>query len=297
MPDSAENYDRLEARFTAWAGARADIRLALVVGSRARSDRPADEWADLDVVMFTTAPDAYLSADWLAELGEVWAAYREQIRVGVVEWLTVLAGGLDLDVVVFPVEGASTVQAAQAARLDDVLARGFRPLIDRDGVLSQLPSDGPVSESPPDAATFHNTVQCFWRYAARTAKKLRRGELWVAKDLCDRLLKGVLLTMAGWHVRAADGSADTWYEGHFLEDWADPRLLAGLPGAFARYDAEDVWRALWATMNLFRWLATETAARLGYVYPIATDENITRWIEALYQERDENGRGDDAANR
>jgi len=41
-------YDELVGRFVRWAETRADIRAAVVVGSRARVCQPVDEWADLN---------------------------------------------------------------------------------------------------------------------------------------------------------------------------------------------------------------------------------------------------------
>jgi aminoglycoside 6-adenylyltransferase len=61
---------QLEERFVAWANTRPDIRAAIVIGSRARMERPADEWSDLDIIIFTTSPRYYLSSvDWLENIG------------------------------------------------------------------------------------------------------------------------------------------------------------------------------------------------------------------------------------
>ena len=46
--------EQLEDRFVTWAKGRPDIRAAIVIGSRARRERPADAWSDLDIVFFTT---------------------------------------------------------------------------------------------------------------------------------------------------------------------------------------------------------------------------------------------------
>jgi hypothetical protein len=54
---------------------------------------------------------------------------------------------------------------------------------------------------------------------------------------------------------------------------------------FAHYDAEDVWRALLATMGLFRWRAVETAERLGYPYLKLGDERATEFVKAIYSTR------------
>lgn len=83
-------------------------------------------------------------------------------------------------------------------------------------------------------------------------------------------MKRLLLRVLEWHAQATR-AADTWHEGRFLEEWADERVIAGLRAAYAHYDAEDVARALAATMDLFAWLARETAERLGLAYNAAAE--------------------------
>jgi aminoglycoside 6-adenylyltransferase len=201
----------------------------------------------------------------------------------VVEWLIVYAGGLDFDLAVFPVSAPLTPAQVVEAHLEEVLARGWRVLLDRDGGMTGLDFPAPQAQ-PPDAEAFQQAVHGFWRYVERAAKKLRRGELWMAKGLVDGTLKTALLVMLEWHA-GAGGAADAWYDGHHLEAWADPRALAALPETFARYETGDLWRALRATMTLYGWLGRETAARLGLVYPAETEAHIRAWVETLEEER------------
>ena len=56
---------------------------------------------------------------------------------------------------------------------------------------------------------------------------------------------------------------DTWMRGRFLEQWADPRIVAVLPDRSGAAYGDDLWRALFETMNLFRGLAVETAEAFG----------------------------------
>lgn len=56
----------VEQQLVEWAASRDDVRVVLVVGSRARKEaHPADGFSDLDVVMYTTDPALYLSSDAL----------------------------------------------------------------------------------------------------------------------------------------------------------------------------------------------------------------------------------------
>lgn len=56
-----DSMEQLLERFVAWAVNCSDIRGAVIVGSRARTDHPADEWSDIDIIVITTDPDRYLS--------------------------------------------------------------------------------------------------------------------------------------------------------------------------------------------------------------------------------------------
>ena len=71
------SHDELEARIAAWAESHPDVRAILVVGSRARRDSPADEWSDLDLMVFATHYEEYLANDsWLDDIGPTWLCLR-----------------------------------------------------------------------------------------------------------------------------------------------------------------------------------------------------------------------------
>ena len=65
--DTVVIMQQLENRIIAWAESQPDIRAILVIGSRARRDLPADEWSDLDLMVFATDSERYLAnGDWLS---------------------------------------------------------------------------------------------------------------------------------------------------------------------------------------------------------------------------------------
>jgi aminoglycoside 6-adenylyltransferase len=284
-------YEQLLDRFVAWAQTQPDIRAAIVLGSRARAERPADEWSDLDLLVVTTDPERLLAhTDWLEHLGMLWVTFLEPTAVGgLTERRALFEGGLDVDFTPAPVELARQF-AAQGwpPEIAGVIRRGMRFVLDKDGLAAGLrvPSGEPPGPQPPTQEQFLNLVSDFWYHAVWVAKKLRRGELWTARQCCDSYMKRLLLAMIEWHAGAASAwSADTWHNGRFLEQWADPRAVEGLRGAFAHYDAVDIRRALFTTMDLFRWLATETAERLGYPYPTTAEAQVTKLAQNYLSEQ------------
>ena len=290
--DRAGGYSDLLDHFTAWAATQSDIRAALVIGSRARADHPADEWSDLDIIVFTREPDRFIaSADWVRQVGEPVLTFVERTPGDGWERRVLFAGGLDVD---FAINPAQWLEHLSADRLPpdtiDLLRRGTRAVVDKDGHLANLaqqPLPARVPFQPPGEAAFLGVVNDFWYHALWSARHMRRGELWWAKSGLDMRLKGLLAQMLEWHAHATRGSdCDTWMRGRFLEEWADPRAVQALPRAFAHYDQADFGRALLVTMELFRWLAIETARKWKYNYPFAGDQLATELTQQLLPERE-----------
>lgn len=298
MNHANDGYEQLITNFVTWAEQEANIRAAIVVGSRARTNRPADQWADLDLIVIAQNAQP-LAADerWIAQIGEPVFTFVEMTPSGDPERRVLFGGGpcgLDVDFSIIPLDKMKGLPTAAhlgpelAAELFNVFGRGMRVLLDKDQLTKPLqallaPMQSPATPAPSPAA-YAAVVSDFWYHALWTAKHLRRGELWWAKAGCDLRLKQLLLTMLEWQARfAADAKRDTWFRGRFLETWADPRALDELSQAFAHYDEADLWRALLATMQLFRWLALETAHCLGYTYPTQSDGYVTQLVEQLSQ--------------
>lgn len=255
----------LAAAVADWARERDDVRGALVVGSQARSDVPADRWSDLDVGLFVDDP-ARLADDatWVEEFGRPVLTFLEPTAFGNrVERRVLYEGGQDVDFALL--ESSAWRQFASLPEARVTAKRGYRVLYDEVGIanaLRELPA--PTAPTPPDASALTELASDFWYHALWTAKKLRRGEVFTAISCLDGYLKERLVTLLEWHARAVDPSVDVWHHGRFLERWADPGALAALERAYAHYDLRDVARALWETVDLFQGLEEETARRLGF---------------------------------
>jgi aminoglycoside 6-adenylyltransferase len=294
-------------RLAEWGRCERRIRAVVLVGSRARvRDHPADEWADSDVLLIANRPRHYLTTTgWLAALGDRWLTYLDETPVGNrTERRAVFAGAVEVDFVVLSIlEMRLAVHALETFRrlprlarllparrlhqldaVSDIVRRGMRVLIDKDGLATRLQrAPTPlIPRRPPAEAVFHETVHHFWHWPIWAAKHLRRGELWRVKAVSEPHRNQALLRMLEWHACVRNGwSYETWDRGRFLEEWADSRAVRALRDLFGRYDREDLWRSLWASMELFRWLGVETAGGLGYRYPRETDQEVTRWVERL----------------
>ena len=282
------DWDGLLERIDRWIGANEEIRGAAITGSRARADRPADDWSDLDLIVLTRDPSRLVDTTaWLDEIGPYWATVDHDAPIPGLRVRQVLfEGALDVDVV--PVPAGGFADTVVLPGVGDLLAKGFRITADKDGELSSvtLPE---VSAEGVDVThrDFSWTIEDFLFQCVWATKHLCRGEVWMAKDDVDNYMKTRLLAMIEWHARLTGRNAATWAGassgGRLLERWADPRWLDALPGTFAAYDARDVGRALLSLMELFRRVGEEVASQIGAPYPGDRHDMLREWVIATLE--------------
>jgi molybdopterin-guanine dinucleotide biosynthesis protein A len=275
--------DLVTARIAHWAGSREDVKAAVVVGSQARSDAPADRWSDLDAILVLADPEPYAAhGEWVSEFGLPALTFLEETAVGGASERRVLyETGEDVDLPLVPVAALDLLE--ESAHLAALLARGHRVLVDKIGLEDRLRLAAGRAAGPeaPAQRTFTELASDFWYHALWAAKKLRRGEVWIAKECIDGYMKTRLVTMLEWHAHAVDPRADTWQGGRFLERWADPGALAALERAYARYELRDVARALWETIDLWQGLEEEAARRLRLGVELDHDDLRRRVAEVV----------------
>ncbi len=314
MPSTPEPNDapgpdpllRLEQRLLAWAQERDDIVGMVIVGSRARREQPADQWSDLDVGIVTTHPRRYRDrSEWIAQIAEPRVVVRDPEGI---TWHVLFADGAEAGIapigtravhLLRPLLGLPigsrwltpvipsalrTRHAALTSEIAEYTGRGIRILLDESGILGRvqalLPPRAPGAL--PGADDFEDAVLDFWFKSVWTAKHLRRGELWYARSIgLDGRMRARLLLMLTWHARATRPGVDTWRDGHYLEQWMDAEWADALPGTFGGDDADGLWDALDATTELFREVATRTAALLSHPYPHDADAFATDAVRAI----------------
>lgn len=259
-------------RMVTWARLRSDVRAALVLGSWARDDFAADRLSDLDLTMIVSETSAFLSeSSWLLTFGDPCLSFVEPTAVGnFFERRVSFRDGRDVDFSLLPLEVVRQMAGREIpVELADVFRRGFRILVDKDGLAAQLVDSTHWPEKsarPPLESVWRETSHDFLYHVLLAAKKATRGELWVATSSCNGYLKNLLLRLIEWHAKAR-GCRDTWHKGRFLEHWAASEVLASLPSTFAQYSLDDVRRALTANLQLYEKIGHEIANVFGYEFP------------------------------
>lgn len=277
-------FEQISQNFVKWANAQEDIRAAIIVGSRARTNPPPDEWSDLDIMIYAHQPEQYLeNTQWLSEIGQVWIEFQSQTAGGEREILALFESGCNVDFVINPIERLQ--QIVENGRIPEGHWRGARILLDKDNLAEKTipPAFRPPTRHLPSKDEFYWLVKAFWYTCHYTAKQIRRRDLWLVK-IRDGNLKEATMQMLVWHTLAHQPEMDTWHMGRFYQHWADPRAVKAMNEIFGHFDVVDSWRALFATMELFSWVGRETAKQLNYSYQARIETLMMGLVQELYMD-------------
>ncbi len=271
--------DELLDKVLAWAKDAEAVRAIVMEGSHARIDNRADRLSDYDLNLYIDDLNRFILDDsWVERLGKVWAMEKLVEGNGSFSRLVLFEGGRDIDFLLLPVQWLH--DHARRRTLPDEYQRGYKVLLDKDGIASQLPAPAhkAVPKQRPSEEEFVYAVNVFWFELFHLVKYLHRDELWCVKFRFSGIQRR-LLQMIEWHARALHGwDYDTWMVGKFMQEWVEPDLWQAFGEIFARFDKADSWRAVLALMPLYHRIAGEAAMHLGYTYPEELDKAVSEFI-------------------
>lgn len=215
-------------RAIAWAKKQETIRVMFLTSTRAGSG-PVDELSDYDVALFTTDAGPFLdNSSWMKEIGKVWVYQKCRFDYKgqeVITRLVVFENGERID---FSFWDIDILADFLRNGLPDEFNIGYQIIFDKDGITKELPG---------------STYDGF--------RELKPTQDYFLK-LIQSDLNQVILQMVIWNSQAKnDWSLKTHSWGKRMKSWVDEDIWGGLHHVFSRFDAEDSWRGLLATMDFF----------------------------------------------
>lgn len=276
MPSNNVFLDTLVQDFVRYCEKTETCRAILITGSAARTIRPADKYSDRDMQIFVTDPDSDKYLTWLHEYAPLWMVIQEK-QAKTKLWLFVYQGGHSLHISINTVADLQKIVESQQLWSDQ--QRGYKILLDRDGNASKLPPPRSPAYHPPSETAFVECVESFFYGVILTAKQLKRGHLWTVQ-WATCIEQRFLLQMLEWHAHA-HADIDTWYRGEAMQTWVSDEIWTSVHDVFGHFDLDDGWRALFATIALFRRTAEETATLLDYALPKKIMDEIATYVKQL----------------
>jgi aminoglycoside 6-adenylyltransferase len=273
-----------------WAEQRSSIRAMLLTSTRAVPNAAVDFLSDYDVILIVEdIHPFYEDRIWLKDFGEVLVVYWDPIfpdpEHGIERTanVTQYADGLKIDFSLWPV--ALFQKIVQAPALEAELDAGYRILLDKDSLTRELkpPTHQAYIPTRPTNEAYQLLINDFFTDVPYMAKCLLRGELLPAKWCLDYDMKHVhLRPMLEWRMGVEHNwSLPTGSLGKGLKKKLPPETWPRLEDTYAGANMQDNWEALFRTITLFREVAMQVGAGLGYDYPLELDQRVTAFVQRM----------------
>ena len=289
-PFFSHQQDEVFNRLIQWAEQRSSSRAMLLTSTRAVPNATVDFLSDYDVILVVEDIHPYYEdRRWLEDFGEVLVVYWDLIysdpEHGIEKTanVTQYADGLKIDFTLWPVELLQKITQAPALPVE--LDAGYRILLDKDGLTKDMkpPTHRAYIPVRPTNAVYQLLINDFFTDVPYMAKCLLRGELLPAKWCLDYDMKHVhLRPMLEWLVGVKHNwSAPTGSLGKGLKKRLPPEIWSQLENTYAGGNIEENWEALFRTITLFRQVAMEVGAGLGYEYLLELDQHVTAFAQRM----------------
>lgn len=282
--------DPTETKLIQWAMARPGVRAGLLTSTRAIPNARRDVLSDYDVILVVQDIQPFVQdRSWLADFGDVLVVYWDPVHpeptfgIDQVGNVTQYADGLKIDFTLWPLSLFQQIVAAPA--LPAELDAGYRVLFDKDQLTASLRPPTGLAYVPtrPTEAEYQTQINDFLTDAPYVAKCLWRDELLPAKWCLDYDMKHIYLRqMLEWRVEIDhQWQLPVGALGKGLKRHLSPALWAQVEAAYAGARIEDNWAALANTMQIFRQVALEVGAHLGYAYPHELERRVSAYVEQI----------------
>jgi len=256
------------------------VKAEVLIGSQSRQIDCADEYSDIDVMLFVSDIDFFINSDeWISSLGKYYVSFVEKTVSGGMERRVIFENAMDADFIFLQADDFSRIN-----ELSEIVSRSYKMLLDKANftdIISHV-AQSDKSFSIPSESEIQNLISEFLFHVIWASKKVMRGELWAAITCVDGYMKKLLLRMIEYHSHALHGTDyDTWHNGKFIERWAEPWVVKEFQNIYARFSDKDIMKALLNTMNLFQKIAIETMDKWDYEYPVISDKYATEWFNNI----------------
>ena len=262
-----------------WAKNETHIWAVILTGSRATNKH--DELSDYDLALLCTDTDSFTCNDaWLSQIRKIWVCVHEKISIQEKELpsrLVIFEKGIKVDFSFYPIEVFKDNYSV-------LFQSDHKVLLDKEAMVISMPflNKEVLVAIKPTPDLFLTIINEFWFEVYHVAVYLRRGDLWSAQFRLNGLHHQFLLKMIEWdELSKTDWKGFLPELGKKMQSWVSKDTWAALRQSFAQFDERDTWNALENTANLFKTLAHQTAAQLGYNYPNEVDSHISKFINEL----------------
>ena len=190
-------------------------------------------------------------------------------------WLMLFDDGNRIDL------GVELLDEALKNFLDDKLTL---TLLDKDGVLPRIlpPTDVDYRIKPPTEGRFIASCNEFWWCLNNVAKGIARDEPSYTMYMLNEIVRAELHNMIDWHIGVCtDFTVSAGKNGKYYKRYLPPNLYERFTATYSGAGRTDVWAAVRTMCDLFRQLALDVAAGLGFTYRQHEEDGMRRYLSMV----------------
>lgn len=262
-----------------------DPRILAVLqnGSRSNSNITKDIFQDYDIIYVVERIQPFLKdRGWIDVFGErMILQMPEDMELypptpelaDAFSYLLQFKDGNRIDLLLVPLE-----------KLDHFTCDSLCKVVwDKSGLFEATPlppaSDASYIVQKPSARSFEDCCNEFWYTNAGLAKGLWRGETVLVKELFNTVIHGALMQMMDWYIGCNhEFAVNPGKFGKFYSQYLEPEVYEKFLNTYSDAKMENIWRAVYTTMDLFRNAAIFIAEKLDYTYRADWDKNVSEYV-------------------
>ncbi len=266
--------------------ARQDDRIRAVIlnGSRANPNISPDPFQDFDVVYIVTKLKPFVeNPGWIEVFGELMILQTPDLmgdppseNDGTFTYLMQFIDGNRIDLTLVPRDQVEEMPEDSLSIL----------LLDKDNHFPPFPppSEASYFPKPPTAKAFADCCNEFWWVAPYVAKGLWRGQLRLAHQYLEAILRVQLMKMLIWTfgLRTRFGQNPGKAGANFPKMFSAERM-SRLNNTYTTVEEEHIWDALMTMTALFQETARDVAEYFNFPYPDQEDARVSAFLAHIRQ--------------
>ncbi|BBI31041.1 aminoglycoside 6-adenylyltransferase [Cohnella abietis] len=272
------NEQEILSQLLDYAQSHPQVKVVLHNGSRVNPKVTKDILCDYDLI-FGVIGDVFSfvqNQQWIKQFGHIMIMQQNNLQEGTEEWaifLMLFNDGVRIDLTFRNVK-----------HILDPSDSLTKILLDKDNLMGAVEpaSDKSYITCKPTKQQYDEVLNEIWWCSTNVAKGLWRDELPYAKYMLDVVVRDALISLLSWYAGMNnDWNINTGKAGRWLKKYLPEELWDRYISTYAGSDFDQNWAALEKTGALTRIVGTAVADSLGYQYPQAEDEKVTKYLAQL----------------
>lgn len=262
------------------------IRGVYMNGSRANKNAPKDLFQDYDIVYIVMDTLPFINnPDWIRVFGELLIKQEPDqldkargMRVDVQQhytYLMLFQDGNRIDLQLHNIDNVAKQYASDKLII---------PLLDKDGLFPEMkaPSDCDYFVKKPSHADYIACCNDFWWCLQNVAKGIWRDELPYAMNMYEDVIRANLHKVVSWQIAASyDFKISVGKAYKYLNVYMDDARWKQYVATYSNADYTQLWNAIYASCALFREVAKDLQASLGFVYNEQEDSAMMKYLQRV----------------